>query len=223
MSANTVLDIARGELNVTEFPPNSNRVKYWDSYNPTWQGQPWCVAFLWWCFQQAGEGQVFFGGGKTASCGTLLRWYSAQGQTVAKQDVQPGDIVILNFSGTNDTQHCGLVVEVPYWGVIKTIEGNTSIAGSQSNGGQVCLKTRNLSQIVGVCRPQYKKEESMPKADYENHWAKKDIRWCIDRGLLTGYPDGTFQPDKPVTRAEMAVIIRRICNYCLQLTTKVDN
>lgn len=222
MSVNTVLDVARGELNVTEFPPNSNRVKYWDSYNPTWQGQPWCVAFLWWCFQEAGEGQAFFGGGKTASCGTLLRWYSAQGQTVPKKDVQPGDIVILNFSGTNDTQHCGLVVEVPSWGVIKTIEGNTSIAGSQSNGGQVCLKTRNLSQIVGVCRPQYK-EELMPKSDYEKHWARKDIDWCIDRGLLTGYPDGTFQPDRPVTRTEMAVIIRRICDYCLQLSTKVGN
>lgn len=216
MSLNAVIEVARGELGVTENPPGSNRVKYWDEYGAGWQGQPWCVCFLWWCFQHAGEGMAFFGGGKTASCGTLLRWYSAQGQTVAKKDIQPGDIVILNFSGTSETQHCGLVVDTLKMGYIQTIEGNTSQSGSQSNGGQVCLKTRNLSQVVGVCRPIYKEEEVkpvLPDDDYSTHWAVKDIDWCIERGLMTGYPDGTFKPDKPVTRAEMAVIIRRIIEY----------
>ena len=207
MSRERVIEVARAELGVTESPSNSNRVKYWDSYNPTWQGQPWCVAFLWWCFQEAGEGQAFFGGGKTASCGTLLRWYSAQGQTVPKKDVQPGDIVILNFSGTNDTQHCGLVVEIPSWGVIKTIEGNTSIAGSQSNGGQVCLKTRNLSQIVGVCRPQYKPEEPKAKKDYESHWSANSFAKADKKGIITGYSDGSYRPDNNVTRAELVTIL----------------
>lgn len=207
----TVIEVARGELGVTENPPGSNRVKYWDEYGAGWQGQPWCVTFLWWCFQHAGEGMAFFGGGKTASCGTLLRWYSAQGQTVAKKDIQPGDIVILNFSGTSETQHCGLVVDTLKMGYIQTIEGNTSQSGSQSNGGQVCLKTRNLSQIVGVCRPIYKEAKPViPEIDYESHWAYDDIDWCIERGLMTGYPDGSFKPDKPVTRAEMAVILHRI-------------
>lgn len=206
----TVIEVARGELGVTESPPGSNRVKYWDEYGAGWQGQPWCVAFQWWCFQHAGEGMAFFGGGKTASCGTLLRWYSAQGQTVAKKDIQPGDIVILNFSGTSETQHCGLVVDTLKLGYFQTIEGNTSQSGSQSNGGQVCLKTRNLSQVVGVCRPKYKEEEPVKKTDYDEHWAAPQIRWAMREGLLKGYPDGSFQPDKPVTRAEMAVILHRI-------------
>ena len=71
MSLSKVLEIARGELGVCESPPGSNRVKYWEDYDPAYQGQPWCVAFLWWVFQQAGERMSFFGGGKTASCGTL--------------------------------------------------------------------------------------------------------------------------------------------------------
>ena len=218
MSVTSVIETARGELGVTEYPPGSNRTKYGQAFG--WDGVPWCVIFLWWCFREAGEAAAFFGGAKTASCGTLLRWYQGQGQTVPVSKVKAGDIVILNFAGTQDTQHCGLVIAVD--GIyITTIEGNTSESGSQSNGGQVCRKTRYPSQIVGVCRPMYK-EEPMPKSDYEKHWARKDIDWCIDRGLLTGYPDGTFQPDRPVTRAEMAVIIRRICDYCLQLTTKED-
>lgn len=213
MPANDVIRVARGELGVTELPPGSNRVKYWDDYGAGWQGQPWCVAFLWWVFTHAGEGMAFFGGGKTASCGTLLRWYSAQGQTVAKKDIQPGDIVILNFSGTSETQHCGLVVDALKMGYFQTIEGNTSQSGSQSNGGQVCLKTRNLSQVVGVCRPKYKggKPVNLENSnDFDEHWAAPDICWVIDKGLMQGYPDGTFKPDKPITRAEMAVILHRL-------------
>lgn len=216
MSLSKVIEVARGELGYTETPVN--RTKYWQDYDPSFQGQPWCVAFLWWVFQQAGERMAFFGGGRTASCGTLLRWYREQGLTVPLEDVQVGDIVILNFHGTKDTEHCGLVtgisdirnlssgMPVSVW----TIEGNTSSAdGSQSNGGTVCEKRRFPNQIVAVCRPMYKEEE-MQKGDISGHWAEKAIRRCMKRGLLKGYPDGSFQPDKPVTRAELAVILDRI-------------
>ena len=209
MSLNKVIDVARGELGVTESPPGSNRVKYWQDYDPKMQGQPWCVAFLWWCFAKAGERMAFFGGGKTASCSMLLRWYKEQGLTVPVEQVQPRDIVILDFSGRQkDTQHCGIVTKT-WWGAdgfdrFETIEGNTANgSGSQSNGGCVCAKTRYPSQVVGVCRPQY-------KDDITGHWAEAQIRRCVERGLLKGYPDGSFGPDKPVTRAEIAVILDRL-------------
>ncbi len=157
---------------------------------------------------------AFFGGGKTASCGTLLRWYREQGLTVPEDQVQPGDIVILNFSGTRDTQHCGLVVDVLYndkdaLSYAQTIEGNTTpgIEGSQNDGGCVALKWRHKSQIVGICRPPYKSEEI---DDITGRWAEAQIRRCMERGLLKGYPDGSFGPDKPVTRAELAVILDRL-------------
>ena len=212
-----VLSVARAELGYTEAPKNSNRVKYWTEYDPAFQGQPWCVAFLWWIFNTAGLARLFLGGGKAADCGTLRRWYREMGQSVPVSEVQPGDIVILNFSGTQTAEHCGIVTEVgirlsngtPQF--IRTIEGNTSpgMEGSQDNGGCVALKTRYPFQIVGVCRPAYK-EEPMEKKDYEGHWAEKAIRRCIEKGLMTGYKDGTFQPDKPVTRAELATVLERL-------------
>lgn len=219
MSLSKVIETARGELGVTEFPAGSNCVKYWSDYTgigPSMQGQPWCVCFLWWCFWKAGESTAFFGGAQTASCGTLLRWYKEQGMTVPASEVQVGDIVILNFHGTQDTEHCGLVTEVNRWAVtrelmqIQTIEGNTSANGSQDNGGMVAEKTRYPAQIVAVCRPQYKPDDHQPVDDVTGHWAEKAIRRAISRGLLQGYPDGSFQPDKPVTRAELAVILDRM-------------
>ena len=195
MSLERVIVVAEAEVGTTEYPPGSNRVKYWDIYGPEWQGQPWCVAFLAWVFRHAEEGAAFLGGGQTASCGIMLRWYREMDQTVSKSEVQRGDIVVLNFSGTLDTQHCGLVTDVCRSNgsilYIRTVEGNTSDGGSQDNGGKVCRKIRYPRQVVGVCRPKYKAEEVKPVDDIKGHWAEKEIRRCIRCGIIKGYPDGS--------------------------------
>ena len=213
MSLERVIEIARRELGNTEYPAGSNNTKYGAAYGL--QGQPWCVIFLWWLFREAGESAAFFGGAKTASCGTLLRWYREQGQTVPVSEVQSGDIVILNFHGTQDTEHCGLVTEVLGNGwYVQTIEGNTTSTNkntyNDSNGGCVAAKTRYPSQIVAVCRPKYQPEEPATVDDVTGHWAEEAIRWCMETGLMQGYEDGTFQPDKGVTRAELATVMRRL-------------
>lgn len=43
--------------------------------------------------------------------------------------------------------------------------------------------------------------------DIKNHWAKDTIEKWKDKGVISGYPDGTFKPDNPVTRAELAKIL----------------
>lgn len=215
MSLNRVIAVARGELGQTESPKGSNRIKYWDEYDSSWQGQPWCVAFLWWVFRHAGESAAFFAGAKTASCGTLLRWYQAQGQTVPVKGVQPGDIVVLNFRGTTDTQHCGLVVDVQHLQgallTVTTIEGNTSpgLEGSQDNVGSVALKTRHPAQIVAVCRPQYQPEPAAVPKDYEGRWSELDMRWADETGIMRGYDDGTYRPKQNLTREEFAAMLHR--------------
>lgn len=209
MSLSKVIEVARGELGVCEEPVN--RVKYWDSYDKSYQGQPWCVAFLWWVFQQAGERMSFFGGGRTASCSMLLRWYREQGLTVDVSDIDIGDIVLLNFHGGKDPEHCGLVVEKGLLaGTWYTIEGNTTPGeeGSQDNGGCVASKLRSVRNIVAVCRPQYQPEPQTVD-DVSDHWAKASIEWAKERGLIKGYPDGSFKPNQAVTRAEMCVMLER--------------
>ena len=214
MSLSKVIEIARGELGEHENPPGSNRVKYWQDYDPKMQGQPWCVAFLWSVFNTAGERMAFFGGGKTASCGMLLRWYREQGLTVPVSEVQEGDIVLLNFNGKGTPDHCGLVTEVLGNGwYIQTIEGNTTNTDkntyNDSNGGCVAAKTRYPSQIVAVCRPQYKVDDLQPVDDVSGHWAKGSIEWATEKGLIKGYPDGSFKPNNPLTRAEVCAILER--------------
>ncbi len=43
--------------------------------------------------------------------------------------------------------------------------------------------------------------------DIDGHWAKDNILKVAEYGLLKGYPDGSFKPDKKMSRAEIATII----------------
>ncbi|MBO8164269.1 MAG: S8 family serine peptidase [Brevibacillus sp.] len=42
-----------------------------------------------------------------------------------------------------------------------------------------------------------------------SHWAYQDLMKAYSIGILSGYPDGTLRPNRPVTRAEMAVMVAR--------------
>jgi len=46
-------------------------------------------------------------------------------------------------------------------------------------------------------------------ADITNHWAQAFIAALADRGLISGFPDGSFQPDRPLTRAQFAALLVR--------------
>jgi hypothetical protein len=41
------------------------------------------------------------------------------------------------------------------------------------------------------------------------HWAWQFVETIFSEGLTSGYPDGTYRPDNPVTRGEMAVFIKK--------------
>ena len=50
--------------------------------------------------------------------------------------------------------------------------------------------------------------------DTKGHWAQKTITQWEEKGLISGYKDGTFKPNKEVTRAEFVHIL----NSALKLT-----
>jgi len=50
-------------------------------------------------------------------------------------------------------------------------------------------------------------------SDVEKHWAKEEISYMLDKGFLTGYPDGTFRPEDNVSKAEFYRIINNLMGY----------
>jgi hypothetical protein len=42
-----------------------------------------------------------------------------------------------------------------------------------------------------------------------NHWAKGFVEALATRGIINGFPDGTFRPDEGVTRAQFAAMVQK--------------
>lgn len=131
---------------------SSNYTKYWRDIKPSYQGQPWCAAFVSWCFMEA------FGQEKAKKL--LKHWpyvYCPTLSNLFTRNANPkiGDIVIFYHNGT--FTHTGIVTAV-IGDRFYTIEGNTSGAsGIIANGGGVCAKSYLNSQMPGTkfCTPDY--------------------------------------------------------------------
>ena len=59
-------------------------------------------------------------------------------------------------------------------------------------------------------RPEKGRKYIMPYKDiYENDWYAYAVTFMSEKKLVSGYPDGTFKPNAPITRAEFASIASR--------------
>ena len=159
-----VIKIARNEIGYLEKKSNSqldsktanagskNYTKYWRDIKPSYQGQPWCAAFVSWCFMKA------FGQEKAKKL--LKHWPYVYCPTLGNlftRNANPkiGDIVIFYHNRT--FTHTGIVSAV-IGDRFYTIEGNTSGAsGIIANGGGVCAKSYLNSQMPGTkfCTPDW--------------------------------------------------------------------
>lgn len=74
------------------------------------------------------------------------------------------------------------------------------------------LKTVVATIIITMCLciPTYAAIDAFTDQNTFGDWyadAANDLR---DQGIITGYPDGSFQPENTINRAELAVIIKRL-------------
>jgi hypothetical protein len=46
-------------------------------------------------------------------------------------------------------------------------------------------------------------------SDVAGNWAEPFIRVLVEKDIIKGYPDGTFRPDQPITRAEFAALLNK--------------
>lgn len=151
MKISEALTKAVNELGVSEYPADTNNVKYntW-YYGRMVEGReyPWCAVFISFLFK---DNQHLVK--RTNSCQQMLEWFEARNRIV--KDPQPGDIVFFKFKTNNRrTNHVGIVVSVQGKNNLSTIEGNTSLS-SNDNGGKVMQRRRTMKNIVAFARPEY--------------------------------------------------------------------
>lgn len=119
-------------------------------------GQPWCDAFVDYCFIQCYGTE----GAKSLLCGfsnytpTSASYFKTNG-IYTTRNPKPGDVIF--FKNSSRICHTGIVYKVDA-AKVYTIEGNTSSGSTLiANGGEVAKKSYALSysRIAGYGRPNY--------------------------------------------------------------------
>lgn len=140
---NDVLNQARAWIGISG---TTNEATQYYGYN----GVAWCCIFQWSVFNKSGHGNLFMGGGKTASCINVTQWYQARGKF--GKTPKAGALVVYGPGGGS---HIGLVESVSGSGIndYVSIEGNTSGA----TGGLAARKQygKRRNDVYGFCYIDY--------------------------------------------------------------------
>ena len=92
--------------------------------------------------------------------------------------------------------------EIGYEDILFTNSWGTNYHNGDGRGA---CKFEDIEEIWGIV-PM----EKIKLTDIENSWAKQDIEYLVNLGLIKGYEDNTFRPENTITRAEMATLLARV-------------
>ncbi|MFC3768086.1 S-layer homology domain-containing protein [Paenibacillus sp. GCM10012303] len=57
-------------------------------------------------------------------------------------------------------------------------------------------------------------------SDMQDHWSGTSVAWAVQNGIVSGYPDGTFRPDREMTRAEFVTAVNKTLGYATEGTAR---
>lgn len=135
-------------------------------------GQPWCDAFVDWCFKKAygtAEAKALLGGWSNYTP-TSAQYFKNMHQWFTTP--QRGDVIF--FKNSQRICHTGIVLEVKN-GRVYTIEGNTSGGSTlEANGGCVAKKNYPLgyNRIAGYGRPKYSNTPAAVPSNTSDYYPK---------------------------------------------------
>ena len=170
-----VLDLAASKIGISG-TDNEFNTWYWGfhCYDPN--TYPWCAAYVSWVLVHAGVPC-----NPSASASGVATQYSR----VADEDVQPGDLVVFNWDGRQDTGWCDHVGFVEWSdindsGYFGTIEGNTGYSAE----GEVARVTRYNygSYFTAFFRPSYDGSSSGGGYSPEPDGSIDDLAWRVING-----------------------------------------
>ena len=146
-------------VGVKEEPPSSNKTEFGAWFGV--DGVAWCNIFVSYCFAvganyviadafPGGKGAGIYPGKGCSYVPTTEAWLRATGMWIGRVAPLPGDVAIYNWDG-GEPDHIGIVTKYLGGGDFEALEGNTAV-GADSDGGEVMVRKRNLTQVDGFGR-----------------------------------------------------------------------
>lgn len=168
---------------------------------------PWCAATMTYIGIALGITDIIL---PECSCSAMIELYRKAGRWM-EDDAhipEPGDLVMYDWQAkpgecTGAPDHVGMVISVDGKN-IKVVEGNYD---NQVKERTICVeyvKTR------GYCLPDYGSLACGFSDVPPDSWCADEINRAAELGLMVGVGDGLFEPERPLTRAEAAVLAIRL-------------
>jgi hypothetical protein len=142
---------ATSYIGYTESPPGTNGNMFGAAYGMNYE--PWCAMFVTYCYEMSGDSPSFQMGSRYAYVPYVLADAQAKRNGLAITGTpQAGDLAIYDWGGDGLPDHVGLFEAWTGGRTFNAVEGNTSVSGSQSNGGQVLRRGRDAGGTVYFVR-----------------------------------------------------------------------
>ena len=188
-------------------------------YNGPKNGYDWCTAFADWVYWMAcgrdarkAQAAVYYTGPYGGSCTFSVRYYRAANAWYKKP--KAGDQIFFG-TGYDNVRHTGIVTKV-------TAEKVYTTEGNSSNQVRNRVYALDDAGILGYGRPAFDgleppQPEPQQEPEYPTRfndvpadtWYTETVIWALDHGLTAGVDDTHFAPDRPMTRAEVYVALRK--------------
>lgn len=132
---------------------------------------------------------------RTNLAGTVAKWDEVATQTLASSQTT-----------TQTTSRREVIT--------RTSETMQSVTGGTNQSSQAEGSTQIIEGVSTGIQQQTRMARRSSQVSFsdisESYWARGFIMELAQRGILTGFPDGKFYPDKPVTRGEFAALLASV-------------
>ena len=123
--------------------------------------------------------------------------------TQSVTDSRQGTQAVSSASSVSGSQSRTTQARQTLNGMTDSRQGTQASASSQTTQGS----TTRIQQTQVARRREVKFTDVS-----QSYWAKDYIKELAGRGILTGFPDGKFHPNEPVTRAQFAALVASVFN-----------
>lgn len=148
-------------------------------------------------YNEARQNWVFVGG-ETNAAGIITAKVNHLG-TFVVSSYTPADLTDLNGHWASDYADRLMGMNVIQGYADGTFQPSKEITRAEF----VTLLSKALALQTVASTTSFADEEAVPA------WAKSEIAAAVQAGIVTGYGDNTFKPDRTITRAEMAVMMAK--------------
>lgn len=76
--------------------------------------------------------------------------------------------------------------------------------------------------LIIIAANPFQAQAATQFSDVNSHWAKKEIMYLSDLNIIGGYPDGTFNPNEPITRSQASAMLIKALKIPLNEDTSIQ-